>query len=41
MHEVRVYNALGKLKKVISLKELEKRSDKVLSDHLQHPNTSL
>ena len=32
MHEVRVYNALGKLKKVIPLKELQKRSDKVLSD---------
>ena len=32
MHEVRVYNALGKLKKVISLKALQKRSDKVLAD---------
>jgi hypothetical protein len=32
MHEVRVYNALGKLKNVISLKALQKRSDKVLAD---------
>jgi hypothetical protein len=32
IHEVRVYNALGKLKKVISLKALQKRSDKVLAD---------
>jgi hypothetical protein len=32
MHEVRVYNALGKLKKTISLKALQKRSDKVLAD---------
>jgi hypothetical protein len=32
IHEVRVYNALGKLKKIVSLKALQKRSDKLLED---------
>jgi len=32
IHEVRVYNASGKLQKVISQKALYKRSDKLLKD---------
>jgi len=32
IHEVRVYNPSGKLQKVISQKDLQKRSDKLIED---------